>query len=251
MAHNLEKVASLQTSLSRDHHRIEDWVGRREQLLSGVISHSSLVISLGSFPHHESVEHIGGLVTPPSPRSQSSDSGRYRRSSGTKARGRSGSGERAGSESGGLDDVHDDDADTGAILASSTEGDIDAKACALAIATAVGSDSTSTDDVRSIPTVVPHELERVDKEDDDQIPKEDHQQIDELESVWPLDDNLSDCPVSHEAVHSTHGKEAALFQGSTLVLAHVVWPRLILLHHYGAPVYCRSAHQNPSSCCTP
>ncbi|KAF9524321.1 hypothetical protein CPB83DRAFT_861384 [Crepidotus variabilis] len=153
----LEKVASLQSSLVREHQRIEERMGRHEQLVNGVITHSgqSIISSgIGSFHHHlngEAIKHTGGLVTPPSPRSQSSDSGRYRRrrkrSPGMKSRGRSGSGERAGSESGDPEDVHDDDADTDATLASSTEDDIDAKARALAIATAsaaVGSDASST-----------------------------------------------------------------------------------------------------------
>lgn len=35
-------------------------------------------------------------------------------------------------------------------------------------------------DVKSISTIIPHELERVDKEDKEQVPEEDHQWIDKL-----------------------------------------------------------------------
>lgn len=55
--HDLEKVTPLQTFLSRGHHRIEERVSHQEQLISGMSSHSSHVIPLGSFLHYESVKH--------------------------------------------------------------------------------------------------------------------------------------------------------------------------------------------------
>ena len=115
----LEKMASLQSTLTTQQQQIQVQLQHHQQLQQS---------SMHSFHHignGDILKHNGGLVTPPSPRSQSSDSGRYRRrrrrSSGS--RGRSSSGERAatGSVEG------DDDPDTDATLASSVEDEIEAK----------------------------------------------------------------------------------------------------------------------------
>ena len=88
----------------------------------------------------DAVKHNGCLVTPPSPRSQSSDSGRYRRrrrrSSGSRASGvriRSSSREWPTNKSGEQDSeevLDDEDADTDATLASSMEEDLENKTLA-------------------------------------------------------------------------------------------------------------------------
>ena len=79
---------SLQLTLTTQQQQIQMQIQHHQQLQQS---------SMHSFHHLSSdilLKHNGGLVTPPSPRFQSPDSGRYRR------RGRRSSGSRGGSSSG-------------------------------------------------------------------------------------------------------------------------------------------------------
>jgi hypothetical protein len=74
----LERVASLQTTLLSQQQQFQAQFQQQQQQISALnISHTLS----HPFLHRngDAIKHYGGLVTPPSPRSQSSDSGRYRR----------------------------------------------------------------------------------------------------------------------------------------------------------------------------
>ncbi|KAF8956899.1 hypothetical protein BDZ97DRAFT_1925063 [Flammula alnicola] len=129
----LEKMATLQTTLASQQQQIQ------VQLQQHIQQHSALIHGLGN---GDAIKPNGGLVTPPSPRSQSSDSGRYRR-----RRRRSGAGSRARAasrgSSGSREEGEGDDVDTDATLASSTEDDVSkhgiARALGFVAATAAAS----------------------------------------------------------------------------------------------------------------
>ena len=129
----LERVASLQTTLLSQQQQFQAQFQQQQQQISALnISHTLS----HPFLHHngDAIKHYGGLVTPPSPRSQSSDSGRYRRrrrrSSGSRGMGRAGSSSpiRPDKDEG---EEHDgaveDDADADATLASSIDDDLEGK----------------------------------------------------------------------------------------------------------------------------
>lgn len=127
----LERVTSMQTSLFSQQQQIQAQFQQQQQQFSALNNSHTLS---HSFLHHngDAVKHYGGLVTPPSPRSQSSDSGRYRRrrrrSSGSRGSGRAGSSSpvRLGK---GADEENDDQGveEYDAALALSTEDDLEGK----------------------------------------------------------------------------------------------------------------------------
>ena len=154
----LEKIASLQTTLSSQQQQIQAQVQQQQQQLSSlnntthVLSHPFLHLN------GDALKHNGGLVTPPSPRSQSSDSERYRRrrrrSSGSRSgrfRARSLSGERVRIEGGDYDadEVAEEGAEMDVTLASSTEDHLESKARILAF-----TESTATHGSTSGPTML-------------------------------------------------------------------------------------------------
>lgn len=128
----LERVTSLQTTLLSQQQQIQTQFQQQQQQISALNNSHSLS---HSFLHHngDAIKHYGGLVTPPSPRSQSSDSGRYRRrrrrSSASRGNGRAGSSSpiRHKDEGEEHDGIVEEDADTDATLASSIEDDLEGK----------------------------------------------------------------------------------------------------------------------------
>ncbi|CAA7269362.1 unnamed protein product [Cyclocybe aegerita] len=136
-----ERVGKVEDRTEKLEGTQRSWGDERRDILDRIQSLQTTNAIHGQLSHHLSMangdvlKHNGGLVTPPSPRSQSSDSaGRYgrrrrsRKSSGS--RGRSSSRGRASSGSRG-DLERDEDADTDATLASSTEGDVEKSASRL------------------------------------------------------------------------------------------------------------------------
>ena len=135
----LEKVVSLQSTLVSQQQQMQAQIQQQQQQLLALNNTSQMPSHPFLHLNGDAVKHNGGLVTPPSPRSQSSDSGRYRRrrrrSSGSRAgvRTRSSSEERPTNKSGEQDSeevLDDEDADTDATLASSTEEDPENKTLA-------------------------------------------------------------------------------------------------------------------------
>jgi len=133
----LEKVVSLQSTLVGQQQQMQVQIQQQQQQLLALNNTSQMLSHPFLHLNGDAVKHNGGLVTPPSPRSQSSDSGRYRRrrrrSSGSRASGvkiRSSSRERPTNKCGDQDSeeiLDDEDADTDATLASSTEDDLESK----------------------------------------------------------------------------------------------------------------------------
>ncbi|KAJ3493236.1 hypothetical protein NLJ89_g11067 [Agrocybe chaxingu] len=133
-----ERVGKVEDRTEKLEGTQRSWGDERRDILDRIQSLQTSSAIHGQLSHHLSMangdvlKHNGGLVTPPSPRSQSSDSaGRYgrrrrgRKSSGS--RGRSSSRGRASSGSRG-DLERDEDTDTDATLASLTEDDVEKSA---------------------------------------------------------------------------------------------------------------------------
>ena len=131
----LERVATLQTTLLSQQQQFQAQFQQQQQQISALnISHTL------SHPFHhingDAIKHYGGLVTPPSPRSLSSESGRYRRrrrrSSGSRGEGSAMSSspillhKHEGEEHD--DGAVEEDADTDTTLASLGEDDLEGKA---------------------------------------------------------------------------------------------------------------------------
>jgi len=152
----LEKIASLQTTISSQQQQIQAQVQQQQQQLSALNNTTHVPSHPFLHVNGDALKYNGGLVTPPSPRSQSSDSGRYRRrrrrSSGSRSfRVRSLSGERVRID--GVDYDADEVAEEGAemdvTLASSTEDHLESKARIIAF-----TESTATHGSASGPTTL-------------------------------------------------------------------------------------------------
>lgn len=131
----LERVTTLQTTLLSQQQQIQAQFQQQQQQISAL--NNSHTLGHPFLVHNgDAIKHYGGLVTPPSPRSQSSDSGRFRRrrrrSSGSRGNGRAASSsplrhvKNEGEEH--EDGAVEEDADTDATLAESTEDDLEGKA---------------------------------------------------------------------------------------------------------------------------
>jgi len=75
----LEKVVSLQSTLVSQQQQMQAHIHQQEQQLLALNNTSQMLSHPFLHLNGDAVKHKGGLVTPPSLRSQGSDSGRYRR----------------------------------------------------------------------------------------------------------------------------------------------------------------------------
>jgi len=128
----LEKVVSLQSTLVSQQQQMQAHIHQQQQQLLALNNTSQMLSHPFLHLNGDAVKHNGGLVTPPSPRSQSSDSGRYRRrrrrSSGSRTSGvRIRSSSRGRPTSDPEEILDNEDADTDATLASSTENNLENK----------------------------------------------------------------------------------------------------------------------------